>query len=145
MAGGGVVDGRQARRAVRLHRPEHHVPVALDDPARHPGEVRHAGNLPPGRSRARPGSSPMARRGLARDPSSMNSTSPQTLTRSTSDKKLGGVSCGLGAYLGVDPLLIRIGFVVTALTSGLGLIAYLAMLILVPADDAVAGKAPVPA
>jgi len=75
----------------------------------------------------------------------MNSTSPQTLTRSTSDKKLGGVSGGLGAYLGVDPLLIRIGFVVTALTSGLGLIAYLAMLILVPADDAVAGQAPVPA
>src|ERR671920_656224 len=50
------------------------------------------------------------------------------------DKKVAGVSGGLGAYLGVDPLLIRIGFVVTALTSGLGLIAYLAMLILVPAD-----------
>ena len=75
----------------------------------------------------------------------MNSTSPQTLTRSTSDKKLGGVSGGLGAYLGVDPLLIRIGFVVTALTSGIGLLAYLAMLILVPADDAVAGQAPLPA
>ena len=75
----------------------------------------------------------------------MNSTSPQTLTRSTSDKKLAGVSGGLGAYLGVDPLLIRIGFVVTALTSGIGLLAYVAMLILVPADDAVAGQAPVPA
>jgi len=75
----------------------------------------------------------------------MNSTSPQTLTRSTSDKKLGGVSGGLAAYLGVDPLLIRIGFVVTALTSGIGLLAYVAMLILVPADDAVAGQTPVPA
>jgi len=78
----------------------------------------------------------------------MNSTSPQnsprSLTRSTTDKQLGGVSGGLGAYLGVDPLLIRIGFVVTALTSGLGLLAYLAMLILVPADDAV-GQAPLPA
>src|SRR5215212_6375234 len=132
MAGGGVVDGRQARRAVRLHRPENHVAVALDDPARHRVEVRHAGNLPPGRSRARSGSSPMARRAPRRDASSMNSTSPQnsprSLTRSTTDKQIGGVSGGLGAYLGVDPLLIRIGFVVTALTSGIGLLAYVAML-----------------
>ena len=66
----------------------------------------------------------------------MNS-SPRTLTRSTSDRKISGVSGGLASYLGVDPLLIRIGFVVTALTSGVGLIAYLAMMALVPSDDAV--------
>ena len=63
----------------------------------------------------------------------MNS-SPRTLTRSTTDRKISGVSGGLGAYLGVDPLLIRIGFVVTALTSGVGLIAYLAMMALVPSE-----------
>ena len=75
----------------------------------------------------------------------MNSTSPQTLTRSTSDKKLAGVSGGLGAYLGLDPVLIRVGFVVTTLASGIGLLAYLALLLLVPTDDAPAGAVPVPA
>jgi phage shock protein C len=71
----------------------------------------------------------------------MNSTSPRTLTRSTTDRKISGVSGGLAAYLGIDPLLVRIGFVVTALTSGVGLIAYLAMMMLVPSDDAVPASA----
>jgi phage shock protein PspC (stress-responsive transcriptional regulator) len=71
----------------------------------------------------------------------MNS-SPRTLTRSTTDRKISGVSGGLASYLGVDPLLIRIGFVVTAITSGVGLIAYLAMMMLVPSDDALSAPAP---
>jgi phage shock protein C len=71
----------------------------------------------------------------------MNSTAPRTLTRSTTDRKISGVSGGLAAYLGIDPLLVRIGFVVTALTSGVGLIAYLAMMMLVPSDDAVPASA----
>ena len=71
----------------------------------------------------------------------MNSTSPRILTRSTTDRKISGVSGGLADYLGIDPLLVRIGFVVTALTSGVGLIAYLAMMVLVPSDDAVPASA----
>ena len=73
--------------------------------------------------------------------SNMNSTSPTSrpshLTRSTTDKKIAGVSGGLAGYFGVDPLLIRIGFVVTTLASGAGLLAYLAMLALVPSDHAI--------
>ena len=65
----------------------------------------------------------------------MNS-SPRTLTRSTADRKISGVSGGLGAYLGIDPVLVRVGFVVTTLASGVGLLAYLALLAIVPADDA---------
>ena len=71
----------------------------------------------------------------------MNSTSPRILTRSTTDRKISGVSGGLADYLGIDPLLVRIGFVVTALTSGVGLIAYVAMMALVPSDDAVPASA----
>jgi len=71
----------------------------------------------------------------------MNSTSPRILTRSTTDRKISGVSGGLAGYLGIDPLLVRIGFVVTALTSGVGLIAYVAMMALVPSDDAVPASA----
>ena len=71
----------------------------------------------------------------------MNS-SPRTLTRSTTDRKISGVSGGLGAYLGIDPVLVRVGFVVTTLASGIGLLAYLALLAIVPADDAHPAPAP---
>ena len=71
----------------------------------------------------------------------MNS-SPRTLTRSTTDRKISGVSGGLASYLGVDPLLIRIGFVVTALTSGVGLIAYVAMMALVPSETQIGAAMP---
>ena len=71
----------------------------------------------------------------------MNS-SPRTLTRSTADRKISGVSGGLASYLGVDPLLIRIAFVATALTTGLGLVAYIAMMALVPSDDALSAPSP---
>jgi phage shock protein PspC (stress-responsive transcriptional regulator) len=69
--------------------------------------------------------------------STMNSTSsPTPLTRSTTDKKIGGVAGGLARHLGVDPVLVRVGFAVSILFSGAGLIAYLVMLALVPSDDA---------
>jgi phage shock protein PspC (stress-responsive transcriptional regulator) len=47
---------------------------------------------------------------------------------------LGGVAGGLGAYLSVDPVVIRIAFAVSSLFSGAGLIAYLVMLVVVPTD-----------
>ena len=61
---------------------------------------------------------------------------PSHLTRSTTDRKIGGVAGGLAAYFGVDPLLVRIGFAVATLFSGAGLVAYVAMAVLVPDDDA---------
>ena len=67
----------------------------------------------------------------------MNSTSsPTPLTRSTTDRKIGGVAGGLARHHGVDPVLVRVGFAVSVLFSGAGLIAYLVMLALVPSDDA---------
>ena len=70
----------------------------------------------------------------------MNSTPapaprPRRLTRSTSDKKLGGVAGGLAAYFDVDPVIVRIAFVVTTLFSGAGAVAYLAGMVLLPTDD----------
>jgi phage shock protein PspC (stress-responsive transcriptional regulator) len=69
----------------------------------------------------------------------MNTT---TLTRSTTDKKISGVAGGLADYLEVDPLLVRIGFAVSTLFTGAGLVAYAVMWALVPSDDAVAGPQP---
>ena len=67
----------------------------------------------------------------------MNSTtSPAPLRRSTTDRKLAGVAGGLADYLKVDPLLVRIGFAVSTLFTGAGLVAYAVMWALVPSDDA---------
>ena len=68
---------------------------------------------------------------------SMNSTpSPTPLTRSSTDRKIGGVAGGLARHLGVDPTIVRVGFGVSILFSGAGLVAYLLMLAIVPSDDA---------
>jgi phage shock protein PspC (stress-responsive transcriptional regulator) len=69
---------------------------------------------------------------------------PRRLTRSRSDKFVGGVAGGLGAYFDVDPVLVRVGFAVSTLFSGAGLVAYLVMLAVLPYDDEPAGT-PVPA
>jgi phage shock protein PspC (stress-responsive transcriptional regulator) len=62
------------------------------------------------------------------------SLTARPLTRSSSDRMLGGVAGGLGAYFSVDPALIRIAFAVSCLFTGAGLIAYLVMLAVVPSD-----------
>jgi phage shock protein PspC (stress-responsive transcriptional regulator) len=78
----------------------------------------------------------------------MNSTPspasrPSRLTRSTTDKQIGGVAGGLASYFDVDPLLVRIGFAVATLFSGIGLLAYILMLAFVPGDqDVPAGAHP---
>jgi phage shock protein C len=63
----------------------------------------------------------------------MNS-SPRKLTRS-SDRMVGGVAAGLAEYFDIDPVIARVGFVIATLMSGAGLIAYLALLIVVPSED----------
>jgi phage shock protein PspC (stress-responsive transcriptional regulator) len=57
------------------------------------------------------------------------------LTRSSSEKLIGGVAGGLGRYFGVDPILFRIAFVVLTFAGGVGVLAYIGLLAFVPADD----------
>ena len=57
------------------------------------------------------------------------------LTRSSSDKLIGGVAGGLGRYFNVDPILFRVAFVVLSFAGGVGILAYIALLAFVPADD----------
>jgi phage shock protein C len=69
--------------------------------------------------------------------STMNSTpSPTQLTRSTTDKKIAGVAGGVADYFGIDPVIARVGFAVTALCGGAGLLAYVLMMAFVPSADA---------
>jgi phage shock protein C len=57
---------------------------------------------------------------------------PSRLYRSRSEKMIAGVCGGLGEYFDVDPVLIRLLFVVTTLVSGVGLLAYVVLWVLVP-------------
>ncbi len=60
---------------------------------------------------------------------------PRRLLRARSGRMIGGVCAGLGRYFNVDPILFRIGAVVLAFVGGVGLLAYVAALLLVPAED----------
>ncbi|MBO4611926.1 MAG: PspC domain-containing protein [Bacteroidaceae bacterium] len=51
---------------------------------------------------------------------------------SAKDKKIGGVCGGIAEYFDIDPLLVRIIFLVAVLELGMGLFAYFALWILAP-------------
>jgi len=55
-----------------------------------------------------------------------------TFHRSASDAKLAGVCGGVAERWGLDPVLVRVGFVLLALTGGIGGILYLAGWLLLP-------------
>jgi phage shock protein C len=60
------------------------------------------------------------------------------LTRSLSDRMFAGVCAGLAEYLGMDPTVIRLIFVLLCFVSGPGiLLAYLIMMIIVPEEPKV--------
>lgn len=50
---------------------------------------------------------------------------PRVLRRSRDDRIIAGVAGGLGRYLGIDPILIRIAFLLTLFLGGAGLVLYL--------------------
>jgi len=59
------------------------------------------------------------------------------LLRSRSDVIIGGVCAGLGNYLGIDPILVRIFFVLLAVVGGSGVLVYLILWIIMPREDQV--------
>jgi phage shock protein PspC (stress-responsive transcriptional regulator) len=65
-------------------------------------------------------------------PQSQPTAQPRRLTRVRDGKMIAGVSTGLARYLGVDPVVVRVGFAVLTVMSGAGLLAYLACWILMP-------------
>ncbi len=54
------------------------------------------------------------------------------LYRSSTNKKIAGVCGGVGEYLGIDPTIIRLIWVIVALCAGCGLLAYIIALIIMP-------------
>jgi phage shock protein C len=56
------------------------------------------------------------------------------LRRSRDDRVIGGVCGGLGRYLGIDPVVVRIAFVVLALGLGSGIFVYLIAFLVIPEE-----------
>jgi len=56
------------------------------------------------------------------------------LYRSRTDRKIWGVAGGLAKYFDVDPTLVRVIAIVSIFLSGLGIIAYIVMRIVVPEE-----------
>src|SRR5918997_6275813 len=87
------------------------------------------GNRPPGRHAA-----PMTNEPHIDPTPPEPAPEPKKLTRSGSDALIGGVASGLGRYFNLDPLLFRVGFVALSFAGGIGLVAYLLLLVFVPSD-----------
>lgn len=56
------------------------------------------------------------------------------LRRSSSNGVIAGVCGGIGAYLDVDPVIVRIALVLFTLLGGAGLLAYLVCWVCMPLD-----------
>ncbi|MCP4361283.1 MAG: PspC domain-containing protein [Chloroflexi bacterium] len=54
------------------------------------------------------------------------------LTRSTDDRMIAGVAAGVAEYLNIDPVLVRILFVLLALAGGPGVLIYLVLWLVMP-------------
>lgn len=57
------------------------------------------------------------------------------LYRSTREKMLAGVAGGLAEYFEVDPVLVRLAFVLLFFFNGVGLLLYIVAIFIIPRDD----------
>ncbi|HEC21353.1 MAG TPA: PspC domain-containing protein [Chloroflexi bacterium] len=58
------------------------------------------------------------------------------LYRSRTERMIAGVCGGLAEYLNVDPVLIRLAFVLVTLSNGAGLLLYLILALIMPEEPA---------
>lgn len=64
-----------------------------------------------------------------------NVRSTPRLYRSATDKVVAGVCGGLAHYFNIDPALVRLAFVVFALTGGAGVLLYIVLWVTVPVGE----------
>ena len=56
------------------------------------------------------------------------------LSRTENNSMLGGVCGGLGRYFSIDPVIVRLAFVLLTLAGGSGVLVYLVLWVLMPLD-----------
>ena len=54
------------------------------------------------------------------------------LYKSNTNKKIAGVCGGIGEYFGIDPTIVRLGFVALTFLAGGGLVVYILAAIIMP-------------
>ncbi len=63
------------------------------------------------------------------------------LVRDTNNKMIWGVASGIADYVNIDPVIVRLIFVLlTIATHGFGLLVYVVLAVLMPAEPAPAAK-----
>lgn len=60
---------------------------------------------------------------------------PKRIRRSRQERLIAGVAGGVATYFNIDPLLVRLGFVVLAFFNGFGALVYAILWFLVPNED----------
>lgn len=59
---------------------------------------------------------------------------PKRIYRSRTDKIVAGICGGLGEYFSIDPVIIRIIFIILLLSVGSGILIYLIAWIVIPLE-----------
>ena len=65
----------------------------------------------------------------------MTTSDSERLHRSETDRLIFGVAGGLAKYFTVDPVIVRIAFVIFALANGVGLLIYLVLAVIMPKEE----------
>ncbi|MDO8750847.1 MAG: PspC domain-containing protein [Dehalococcoidia bacterium] len=63
---------------------------------------------------------------------------PKRVRKSSLDKMLFGVAGGLAEYFNIDPVLVRLAFVLSIFAGGVGIIAYIVLAIIMPQGESTA-------
>ena len=58
------------------------------------------------------------------------------LYRSRTSRMIAGVCGGVGEYLNVDPTIVRLFFILLAVSIGIGVVLYFLLWIIIPSEDA---------
>jgi len=56
------------------------------------------------------------------------------LTRSKKDRMIAGICGGLGEYFKIDPVIVRLIFVLLAISGGVGIVGYILLWVVVPEE-----------
>ncbi len=73
-------------------------------------------------------------------PVAPESETKKRLYRDTDDAIIAGVASGLARYFDIDPVIVRVLFIVAVFFNGLGILAYIVLWLVVPAAETTAQK-----
>jgi signal transduction histidine kinase len=84
----------------------------------------------------------MAQIGVRRGEGELAASPRPRLERSRDDRIIGGVAAGIGHHLGIEPVMVRLAFVLLAAAFGFGIVVYLLAWLLAPEEAEAASRAP---